>query len=82
MTRITVIGAGSWGTALAKLLAEKRNEVVVWAHEPEVVAGINRKHRNPLFLSSSRLPRQLRATDDLSHALTSSLRSLRPDVMG
>ena len=49
--RLSVIGAGSWGTALAHQLARKGHRVRLWAREPEVVEGINANHRNPLFLS-------------------------------
>lgn len=68
-TKIAVLGAGSWGTALAKLLAEKGEAVQLWAHETPVVEGINRKHRNPLFLSESVLPPALQATNDLRGAI-------------
>lgn len=66
---IAVIGAGSWGTALAKLLAEKGKRVLLWAYESEVARGIVRNHRNPLFLSDILLPQQLTATSDLEEAL-------------
>ncbi|MBI4126562.1 MAG: NAD(P)-dependent glycerol-3-phosphate dehydrogenase [Deltaproteobacteria bacterium] len=66
---ITILGAGSWGTALAKLLAEKGETVRLWAHEPQVVEGINHFHHNPLFLSEHALPPAIRATNDLREAL-------------
>ncbi len=50
MTDITVLGAGSWGTVLADLLAGSGHRVRLWAHEPEVVTGINADHVNPLFM--------------------------------
>ena len=46
MTRIAVLGAGSWGTTLAHLLACKGDEVRLWAFEPEVAEAINRRHGN------------------------------------
>lgn len=64
MTGIAVLGAGSWGTALANLLARKGVPVRLWAYETEVVEGINREHRNPLFLSQVPLPSSLRAFAD------------------
>ncbi|MBN1283682.1 MAG: NAD(P)-dependent glycerol-3-phosphate dehydrogenase [Proteobacteria bacterium] len=67
--RVTVIGAGSWGTALAKLLAEKGLDVALWAHEPEVAEGINRKRRNPLYLAEVTLPEGIAATDRLEGAV-------------
>lgn len=69
MTGIAVLGAGSWGTALANLLARKGVPVRLWAYETEVVEGINREHRNPLFLSQVPLPSSLRAFADPGEAV-------------
>ena len=66
---ITVVGAGSWGTAVADHLAARGLPTVVWAREPEVVSGINAEHRNPLFLSDVALDDRLRAVADLDEAL-------------
>ena len=68
MTRIAVLGAGSWGTAMASLAA-RRNDVVLWAREPEVVEGINLRHTNPLFLSDFALPGSLGATSAIHEAI-------------
>jgi glycerol-3-phosphate dehydrogenase (NAD(P)+) len=65
-----VVGGGSWGTALACHLARRGVATVVWAREPEVVEGINRHQRNPLFLSDVAVPASLQATDDLEEAVT------------
>lgn len=62
---IGVIGAGSWGTALSKMLSEKGNAVTLWCLEPEVAAGINKNHKNPLYLSSIDLPAQIKATTEI-----------------
>ena len=70
MTRIAVLGAGSWGTTLANLLAGKGNDVRLWAFEPEVAEAINRTHENPLFLAGVELARELRATGDAAEAVT------------
>lgn len=67
--KITVLGGGNWGTALAKVLAEKGHEVLLWAHEPAVADGINQHHRNPLFLNDMKLPHALHATAELKHAM-------------
>jgi glycerol-3-phosphate dehydrogenase (NAD(P)+) len=64
MTPIAVLGAGSWGTTLANLLAAKGEAVRLWAFEPEVVEAINRKHENPLFLPGVHLEAGLRAYGD------------------
>ncbi|TVR03626.1 MAG: NAD(P)-dependent glycerol-3-phosphate dehydrogenase [Deltaproteobacteria bacterium] len=65
---VGVIGAGSWGTALAFLLADRGHQVTLWAHEPEVSAAINERHENTVFLSDIRLPDNLGATSDLEEA--------------
>lgn len=66
---VTVVGAGSWGTALARLLAGNGVPTTLWAREPEVAGGVNQQHRNPLFLTGVTLPESLVATNDLHHAL-------------
>ncbi len=48
--RIGVVGAGSWGTTLADLLARNGNDVAIWAREEEVVEAISDEHVNPIFL--------------------------------
>ncbi len=63
--KISVIGSGSWGTALAHHLARCGHDVLAWAREPEVVAGVNTEHRNPLFLSDLELSPGLRASGEL-----------------
>lgn len=64
MTRIGVLGAGSWGTTLADLLARKGHEVRLWAYEGEVVESINRRHVNELFLAGRPLDPRLVACSD------------------
>ena len=64
--RVGVLGAGSWGTALAHLLASGGgHDVDLWAFEPEVVAGINSEHRNPLYTSDVSLPGSIVASGEL-----------------
>jgi glycerol-3-phosphate dehydrogenase (NAD(P)+) len=67
--KIAVIGAGSWGTATAGLLGKQGNEVALWALEPEVAAGINAEHRNPVYLKDLVLPETVVATNDMAEAL-------------
>jgi glycerol-3-phosphate dehydrogenase (NAD(P)+) len=69
MTRIAVLGAGSWGTTLANLLASKGEEVRIWAFEPEVVEAINRRHENPVFLAGIGLSPALKAYGDAREAV-------------
>jgi len=64
-----VIGAGSWGTTLADLLARQDHQVTLWAYEQEVAAAITATHENPLFLPGCPLSPGLRATNDLAMAL-------------
>ena len=64
-----VIGAGAWGTALAKHLAEKGLEIRLWAYECEVVDSINTTHENRVFLPGIPLPRTLTATTSLTEAI-------------
>lgn len=67
--RIGVIGGGSFGTALAKILAEAGRDVVLWCHNPEVAAVINAERENKTYLPGVRLPVTMRATSDLEDAV-------------
>ncbi len=69
MSYIAVIGAGSWGTAMAAHLARKGYDVTVWAREPEVVDEINTHGTNTRFVPGAELPETLRATGSLPEAL-------------
>ncbi|MBA3343801.1 MAG: glycerol-3-phosphate dehydrogenase, partial [Gemmatimonadales bacterium] len=69
MRRIAVLGAGSWGTTLANLLAAKGEQVCLWAFEPEVVAAINQTHENTAFLPGVALAPELRAVTDPGEAV-------------
>jgi len=63
------MGAGAWGTALAKVLADAGNSVRLWARRPELADEINRTHRNSGYLDGP-LPASIRATGDHVEALT------------
>ena len=67
--QIAVIGAGSWGTTLADLLARNGHEVRIWAYEPEVVETINRDHVNQMFLADSRIAESVLAVPHLAEAV-------------
>lgn len=69
MSAIAVLGAGSWGTALADLLARKGEGVRLWAYEREVVEAINTRHENTVFLPGAPLPGSIRAFDDAAEAV-------------
>jgi glycerol-3-phosphate dehydrogenase (NAD(P)+) len=67
--RVAVIGAGSWGTALAMVAARNRHEVTLWARESEVAREINRIRRNPFYLSDFEMVKNIRATTELEDAI-------------
>ncbi len=69
MTRIAVLGAGSWGTTLADLLARQGHDVLLWAYEAEVVRAVNQRHENTDFLVGCPLAPSLRATGDAAEAV-------------
>ena len=65
MSRITVLGSGAWGTALAISLARKPdNEVTLWSHRAEAADALNRDRENLAFLPGFSLPDQIRITAD------------------
>ena len=64
-----ILGAGSLGTALAKLLAPKLESILLVSIEEDCVAGINRDHRNPKYLTEIALAEHIRATSDHREAL-------------
>lgn len=67
--RATVLGAGSWGTALASLLAGKGYTVTSWDKDATVLDDIARNHRNERYLPGLQLPSTLHATGDVAKAL-------------
>lgn len=90
---VAVLGAGSWGTALAALIARHGVATTLWGRDEAVVEAIDRRHENPRYLPGIPLPDVLRATTDLaaavrgvdfvlvvvpSHAFTETLRALAP----
>ena len=95
--RVTVLGAGSWGTAFAKVLADGGADVTIWARRPEIAREIRETHRNTQYLSGVNLPRTLTATSSLrdslrgaeqlyiavpSQTLRDNLRALKPLLPG
>lgn len=67
--RIAVLGAGSWGTTFAKVLADGGADVMLWARRREVAKEITETHRNSDYLAGINLPRNLRAHDSLERVL-------------
>lgn len=62
---IAVVGAGSWGTALALLLHENGAAVTVWGHDPEAIAKIGELRENQTYLPGVRLPEAVQLTSNL-----------------
>ncbi|NEG90292.1 NAD(P)H-dependent glycerol-3-phosphate dehydrogenase [Bifidobacterium aerophilum] len=68
--KITVLGAGAWGTAFGQVLADAGNDVTMWAIEPEIVEGIRDHHHNGVRLPSvEKLPDNMTATGDRAEAV-------------
>jgi glycerol-3-phosphate dehydrogenase (NAD(P)+) len=64
--KLGVIGGGAWGTALAQVAASGGRETLLWALEPDVVAAVNERHENPLFLAGVPLDPAIRSTGDIA----------------
>jgi glycerol-3-phosphate dehydrogenase (NAD(P)+) len=71
-TPISVLGAGSWGTALAIRLAVNDNSTCLWGHEPEAMATLERERQNRQFLPGISFPKQLLIEADLTQAILQS----------
>ncbi len=67
--RVTVLGAGSWGTTVASLAAD-RNPTLLWARNPDTARAVSEQHENPDYLSGFTLSPKLRATSDLEEAVS------------
>ena len=67
---VAVVGAGSWGTAFASMLAGRHGSVTLWAHETEVCADLRDRRENRAFLPGIVLPPTIRPTADLAEAVS------------
>jgi len=67
--KIAVIGGGSWGTGLAFLMADQGYDVSIWVYEKDLVAAINEKHENSLFLPGVALSHRIAATSLMEEAV-------------
>lgn len=67
--RISVIGAGSFGTALAKLVAENGHDVLLWSHSKDTADAISSQHENTIYLKGIALPETIQVTTDLAAAV-------------
>jgi len=69
MKRIAIIGAGSWGTALAVIAAGAGHEVQLWSRNREIVSSINVQHLNPSYLTSVQIPPSVVASNEIDAVL-------------
>lgn len=69
MVQVAVMGAGSWGTTVAKVFADAGNEVRLWARRAEVAEDVRDNHRNSAYLGDIELPDAMTATTDPAEAL-------------
>ncbi|WP_394187557.1 NAD(P)H-dependent glycerol-3-phosphate dehydrogenase [Paenisporosarcina quisquiliarum] len=68
MEKVVVLGAGSWGTALSIVLAEKGHDCLLWSHREDQANEINQKHKNHKYLPEAQLPLNLHASCSLQVA--------------
>jgi glycerol-3-phosphate dehydrogenase (NAD(P)+) len=71
--KISVIGAGAWGTALAMVLSTKHAPITLWCNRQEIELSINTYHKNPAYLGEIVLPETLYATHKLSDVCNSDV---------
>ena len=72
MVNVAVMGAGSWGTTLAKVFADGGNSVSLWARRTKLAQTMSQTHENPDYLPGIRLPEAISAVDDAPAALSSA----------
>ena len=73
MTKISVIGAGAWGTALAQIYAKEGHDVTLWAREKLLAQTLIETKRNVIYLPKIELDPHLRITNDLSEAVQADI---------
>jgi glycerol-3-phosphate dehydrogenase (NAD(P)+) len=70
MTRLAIIGAGAWGTALAIVAHRAGSDAMIWARDPAIAAAIKERHENAVYLSGVSLNMTIEATHDLAAAVS------------
>ena len=68
MSKVTVLGAGAWGSTMAQVLSDAGNHVLMWGRNQEIVDEINTTHTNRKYLDENVLPLGISATTDLKQA--------------
>ena len=66
--KVTVLGAGSWGTTLALVLHDNRHEVTLWTYKPEQAELLRSKRENPAFLPGITIPSEIKIASDIEIA--------------
>src|SRR2546430_17597304 len=66
--KVSIIGAGSFGTTMAIVAARAGHDVLLWAHDPSVADGIRRARRNPIYMPAIELDARIAATHSLAEA--------------
>jgi len=72
MSKVTVFGAGAWGSTMAQVLSDAGNEVLLWGRSAEVISEINSSHTNRKYLQGHVLPDAIVATTELTEAFNFS----------
>ena len=70
LKKVSVVGAGSWGTAVANLFTDQGSEVSIWGRDADVIKSINTVHENSKYLKGLKLNEKLKATTELDEALS------------
>lgn len=66
--KLTIVGAGSWGSALAEAAGRSNHDVLLWAHDPAVADAIRRTRSNPVYLPSARFSERIQVSSSLEDA--------------
>ena len=69
MKRIAIIGAGSWGTALAVVAARAGHDVKLWSRNPALITAVNEQRINPFYLTSAQIPERVAAFSEVASAV-------------
>ena len=81
MKNILVIGGGSWGTCLSKLLVENKNKVYLWEHSEEIRTTMRETHENAVYLPGIKLPEELILIDDYCEILSNETEFGKIDIL-